>query len=114
MIRAKYREICLEVKEMLSSEGGAFNQSMAPLIGGPRPFWGKLCPVDRLVAVMKKDYDAGGIHGKIEYVYNLQAVLIDENNWIMVYRDYYLGPVETELAFVAWAHHFHEEKQQEL
>lgn len=108
MIQEKYREQALLVKEMLSSEGGYFAESMAPLLGGPRPFHGKLDEINTLIPVRRKEYDAGGIHGIITTVYCLQPIVIDENNWLRVFREESLGINECERIFEGWMFSFYD------
>jgi hypothetical protein len=102
MIQPEYQELAMEVKEMLS------------LIGGNKPFRGTIESVERLNAVRRKEYDAGTFHGVMEDVYHLQPLVIDDENYVLVYKEYNLSVQEAERMFEAWAAHYYEKTIQEL
>ena len=67
-------DFMLSFKELLSSEGGIYQQSMAMVVGGKGH--GTILPVDRENPSLLIDGD--------EYI--LHPVVIDDNNWMEVWR----------------------------
>lgn len=108
MIQEENRELLLEVKEMLSRDGGYYPESMAPLIGGKRPYHGSLEPVTTLIPLRIVEFETTNFKHKIEYVYELQHILIDNENTIRIYREYHLSSIEAERLLEVWAAEFKE------
>ena len=111
MIGEAYQEKALLVKEMLSSEGGYYDESMAPLIGGNRPHRGRVEPLNMLMQLRRREYDAGTFHGTMEDVYHVFPLVIDEEaNYVMIYKEEDL-PIEFAYRFFEmWCAAFYEEK----
>jgi hypothetical protein len=117
MIRDQHKEVCLLVKEMLSSEGGYYEESMAPLIGGHKPFRGKIEPLNRICEIRRKEYDAGTFHGIMEDVYYIHPVVIcdeGQGEYIFIYKESELAIELAERFLEIWAHEFYERKMNEL
>lgn len=123
MIGEQFQELAHTVKEMLSSEGGYYEESMAPLIGGNRPHRGRLEPLDRMMILRTKEYDAGTFHGRMEDVYHVFPLVINndrsdegevDKNYIYIYKEEGL-PIEFAYRiFESWAHEFYEKTIEEL
>ncbi len=115
MIRPKYKENTLLIKEMLSSCGGwGFTESMAPMLTHIRPFRDKLMPLERLNPVAYKEWDGGTFHGKMNIPFVRHTIMIDENNSIEVFKEYQLGVIESEGLLESFVHYFYEFKINEL
>lgn len=122
MISEQYVETLLTVKEMLSSAGGYYTESMCPLIGGPKH--GSLIPFKHLQGVYHVQWDEPkSISGKITHVYKLFPIVIDDTdegyNTMYVFKhEPPFGPQHTDGTIYklteAWAHEYYETRMNEL
>lgn len=92
----------LGMKEMLSSAGGFYPSSMAFIIGGIAH--GQLRPVDR----EQPNFTNGGEH------YSLFPVVIDDENWMEVWRLDTMTVDEVNAVAVAVAYQQHEKILEDL
>ena len=106
MIKEPYRFGLLTAKEMLSSEGERYPESMAPLIGGRGPGHGTLQVLGPEKYRFKRWWKPSTFEGEIIDTYYKQQIVIDDENEIYVYRIEPMDIKETEGILTAWAHTF--------
>ena len=108
MIQEEFRELALQVKEMLSSDSGYVQESVAPMIGGG--FTGyKVLPVRQLCK-----NDLGKTLMDQVTMYYQKVVDIDDDNDMIVYSEASLLPEEVVRILEVWMQRFIEEEINEL
>ena len=114
MIQEEFRELALQVKEMLSSDSGCVHESVAPMIGGG--FTGDLIPVGYKVLPVRQlcKNDLGKTLMDQVTMYYQKVVDIDDDNDMIVYSEASLLPEETVRILEVWMQRFIEEEINEL
>lgn len=114
MIQEEFRELALQVKEMLSSDSGYVQESVAPMIGGG--FTGDLIPVGYKVLPVRQilKTDLGKTVMDQVTMYYQKVVDIDDDNDMIVYSEASLLPEEAVRILEVWMQGFIEEKIDEL
>ena len=114
MIQEEFKELALQVKEMLSSDSGFVKESVAPMIGGG--FTGDLMPVGYAVFPVRQicKTDLGKTLMDSVTMFYEKVIDIDDENDMVVYSEASLLPEETIRILEVWIQRFIEEKLDEL
>ena len=114
MIQEEFKELALQVKEMLSSDSGYVKESVAPMIGGG--FTGDLMPVGYHVFPARQVCRTGLGKTLMDEVtmFHQKVIDIDDDNTIIVYAESSLLPNETIRILESWMQRFLEETMYEL
>ena len=114
MIQEEFKELALQVKEMLSSDSGFVKESVAPMIGGGCT--GDLMPVGYAVFPVRqicKTALGKTLMDQVTMFYQ-KVIDIDDENDMVVYSEASLLPEETIRILEVWIQRFIEEKLDEL
>jgi len=114
MIQEEFRELALQVKEMLSSDSGYVQESVAPMIGGG--FTGDLMPVGYHMFPVRqicKTELGKTLMDQVTMFYQ-KSIDIDDDNDMVVYSEASLLPEETVRILEVWMQRFIEERVDEL
>lgn len=114
MIQKEFKELALQVKEMLSSDSGFVKESVAPMIGGG--FTGDLMPVGYAVFPVRQicKTDLGKTLMDQVTMFYQKVIDIDDENDMVVYSEASLLSEETIRILEVWMQRFIEEKLDEL
>tara|TARA_Y100000114_G_C11575976_1_gene238728 strand:- start:115 stop:459 length:345 start_codon:yes stop_codon:yes gene_type:complete len=114
MIQEEFKELALQVKEMLSSDSGFVKESVAPMIGGG--FTGDLMPVGYAVFPVRQicKTDLGKTLMDSVTMFYQKVIDIDDENDMVVYSEASLLSEETIRILEVWMQRFIEEKLDEL
>ena len=114
MIQEEFKELALQVKEMLSSDSGFVKESVAPMIGGG--FTGDLMPVGYAVFPVRQicKTDLGKTLMDQVTMFYQKVIDIDDENDMVVYSEASLLSEEAIRILEVWMQRFIEEKLDEL
>jgi hypothetical protein len=114
MIQEEFRELALQVKEMLSSDSGYVKESVAPVIGGG--FTGDLMPVGYKVFPVRQvcKSQLGKVLMDQITMFHEKVIDIDSDNDMIAYVEASLTPFEYTRIIEIWMNQFLEEKVDEL
>jgi hypothetical protein len=114
MIQEDFKELALQVKEMLSSDSGYVKESVAPVIGGG--FTGELMPVGYKVFPVRQvcKSQLGKVLMDQITMFHEKVIDIDSDNDMIAYVEASLTPIEYTRIIEIWMNQFLEEKVDEL